>query len=144
MLPEFRTAVIEFAASILSERRSGCIEYQIRKKDGEVRWLRDTITTNFDSDGTLTRYDGLIEDITEQRKTEVELREKMRLNRVLVDALPCRAMLVDERSREIVVSNQPALQAGAVKAGSDHASAIAASRSGGSGPIPAAAMASSR
>jgi PAS domain S-box-containing protein len=114
VMPEFRAAVIEFANSVLSEHRSGCIEYQVRKKDGEVRWLRDTIITHFDESEKLTRYDGLIEDITEQRKTEADLREKMRLNRVLVDALPCRAMLVDEATQEIVVSNQMALQAGAV------------------------------
>jgi PAS domain S-box-containing protein len=114
VMPEFRTAVIEFANSVLSEHKSGCIEYQIKRKDGEVRWLRDTIITHFDDGERLTQYDGLIEDITEQRKTDVELREKMRLNRVLVDALPCRAMLVDERTQEIVVSNQMALQAGAV------------------------------
>jgi PAS domain S-box-containing protein len=114
VMPEFRGAVVEFANSVLSEHRSGCIEYQIRKKDGEIRWLRDTIITHFDESEKLTRYDGLIEDITEERKTQADIREKMRLNRVLVDALPCRAMLVDESTQEIVVSNQMALQAGAV------------------------------
>jgi PAS domain S-box-containing protein len=114
VMPEFRAAVIEFASDVLAQHRSGCVEYQIRKKDGEVRWLRDTIITHFDEDERLTRYDGLIEDITEQRKTEVELREKMRLNRVLVDAMPCMAMLVNCRTQEIVVSNQMAILAGAV------------------------------
>jgi PAS domain S-box-containing protein len=114
VMPEFRGAVVEFATSVLSEHRSGCIEYQIRKKDGVIRWLRDTIITHFDESERLTRYDGLIEDITEERKTQADIREKMRLNRVLVDALPCRAMLVDESTQEIVVSNQMALQAGAV------------------------------
>ena len=114
VMPEFRNAVIEFADSVLSDRKSGCIEYQIRRKDGEVRWLRDTIITHFDSHEMLVRYDGLIEDITEQRRTDADLREKMRLSRVLVDSLPCRAMLVDERTREIVVANQMAIQAGAV------------------------------
>jgi CheY-like chemotaxis protein len=114
VLPEFRGAVIEFGNSVLSEHRSGCIEYQIRKKSGEVRWLRDTIITHFDESERLTQYDGLIEDITEQRKTDADLREQMRLNQVLVDALPCRAMLVDEANQQIVVANQMALQAGAV------------------------------
>lgn len=112
--PEFRSAVIEFADSVLSEHRSGCIEYQIRKKDGTLRWLRDTIIIHFDESEKLARYDGLIEDITEERRTVADIREKVRLNRVLVDALPCRAMLVDESTQEIVVSNQMALQAGAV------------------------------
>ncbi|HSV26580.1 MAG TPA: response regulator [Sedimentisphaerales bacterium] len=114
VMPEFRNAVIEFADSVLSDRKSGCIEYQIRRKDGEIRWLRDTIITHFDARQMLVRYDGLIEDITEQRKADADLREKTRLSRALVDSLPCRAMLVDERTSEIVVANQMAIQAGAV------------------------------
>lgn len=114
VMPEFRSAVVEFAGSVLSEHRSGCIEYQIKKKDGTIRWLRDTIITHFDESEKLARYDGLIEDITEHRKTQADIREKMRLNRVLVDSLPCRAILVDESTHEIVVANQMALQAGAV------------------------------
>jgi PAS domain S-box-containing protein len=114
VLSEFRDAVIEFGNSILCEHRSGCIEYQIRKKDGLIRWLRDTVITHFDENENLTRFDGLIEDITEERKVQADIREKMRLSRVLVDALPCRAMLVDESTHEIVVANQMAVQAGAV------------------------------
>jgi PAS domain S-box-containing protein len=114
VMPEFRTAVVEFGSSVLSAHRSGCIEYQIRRKDGQVRWMRDTIIMHFDGDDKLSRYDGLIEDITEERKAQADLREKMRLNRVLVDALPCRAMLVDKRTNEIVVANEMSLMAGGV------------------------------
>lgn len=43
-----------------------------------------------------------------------ELREKTRMNQTLLDAFPCVALLLRPSTREIVASNQAAVQAGAV------------------------------
>ena len=55
----------------------------------------------------------------EQRALELEkanqgLREQMRMNQIILDAMPCVALLVRPNSREIVASNRRAVEAGAV------------------------------
>jgi PAS domain S-box-containing protein len=43
------------------------LEHRIRRKDGAVRWVRNTPVLRFGQDGTPIAYDGVIQDITEQR-----------------------------------------------------------------------------
>jgi len=52
------------------------IEHRILRKDGETRWVRDTIVLHKDASGNLVRYDGVIKDITERKRAEEE-REKL-------------------------------------------------------------------
>jgi PAS domain S-box-containing protein len=52
------------------------IEHRILRKDGETRWVRDTIILHKDASGNLVRYDGVIKDITERKRAEEE-REKL-------------------------------------------------------------------
>jgi PAS domain S-box-containing protein len=46
------------------------IEHRIIRKDGSVRWVKNTTVTCLDSEGRLIAYDGLITDITERKKIE--------------------------------------------------------------------------
>jgi PAS domain S-box-containing protein len=48
------------------------------------------------------------------RRAEEELREKTRLNQILLDAFPCVAFLLRPESREIVASNAAAVKVGAL------------------------------
>jgi diguanylate cyclase (GGDEF)-like protein/PAS domain S-box-containing protein len=50
------------------------IEHRIIRRDGKVVWIRNTMVPHHDASGTLTRYDGLIEDITERKVAEEELK----------------------------------------------------------------------
>jgi PAS domain S-box-containing protein len=45
-------------------------EHRIICKNGKIRWIRDTVIPKYDSKGKLISYDGIIKDITEQKKTE--------------------------------------------------------------------------
>lgn len=49
------------------------IEHRIIRKDGTLRWVRSTCVQKYDAEGTLQSYDGLIQDITERKRTEAEL-----------------------------------------------------------------------
>ncbi len=66
--PEDLEALDRQVAGILAGERLPCVRYRIRRKDGQLRWLRDTLVPNHDADGRLIAYDGLLTDITEQIK----------------------------------------------------------------------------
>lgn len=60
----------------------GTVEYRIRRKDGQVRWIRKTIIPYHDDHGLLIAYDGLLRDVTELKQAEDDLRtseERFRL-----------------------------------------------------------------
>ncbi|MEW6658296.1 MAG: PAS domain S-box protein [Thermodesulfobacteriota bacterium] len=53
-------------------------------------------------------------DISDRKRAEEAVQAGVRLNRLLLDSLPCVAMLIRPYTREIVAANQAALQVGAV------------------------------
>jgi PAS domain S-box-containing protein len=57
-----------------NERRPFEIEYRLRRKDGEYRWLLDRGTPRYTPDGRFAGYIGSCVDITERRILEAELR----------------------------------------------------------------------
>ena len=59
------------------------VEFRLRRKDGEYRWLLDTGTPRFESDGTFLGYIGSCIDITERRQAELDHQlQNMELARV--------------------------------------------------------------
>lgn len=69
-----REAVEKQAKIVLSGVKAEPLEHRIIRKDGAVRWVRNTPVSNFDTDGRLLSYDGLIQDITERKQAEEALR----------------------------------------------------------------------
>jgi PAS domain S-box-containing protein len=67
---EDREAVEEQAAQTLTGGTVDPIEHRIVRKDGAVRWVRNTPVPFFDGNGRLLSYDGLIQDVTERRRAE--------------------------------------------------------------------------
>ena len=59
------------------------VEFRLRRKDGEYRWLLDTGTPRFESDGTFLGYIGSCIDITERKQAELDHQlQNMELARV--------------------------------------------------------------
>ena len=50
------------------------LEHRILHKDGSVRWIRNTIVLRKNDEGAVVSYDGLVSDITEQKRTEIAMR----------------------------------------------------------------------
>lgn len=67
----------------------------------------------FDSSGNICGVSGLSADITAYKRNEEGLRERTHLNQILLDALPCEALLL-RPNRDIVISNQSGRNVGAV------------------------------
>jgi PAS domain S-box-containing protein len=56
------------------QQKSFELEYRLRRKDGEYRWVYDCATPRFSADGAFLGYIGSCIDITERKEAEVELR----------------------------------------------------------------------
>jgi two-component system, cell cycle sensor histidine kinase and response regulator CckA len=68
-----RERVIEHARRVAAGETVASIEHQVIRKDGEMRWMRNTPVLHRDERGILLRYDGLIHDITRQKRIEMQL-----------------------------------------------------------------------
>ncbi len=70
-----RAAIQEQARRVLAGEDVPPVEHQIIRKDGVVRWVRNTVVSHRDAEGKLFAYDGLIQDVTERKQAEEALRE---------------------------------------------------------------------
>ncbi|MHB8844849.1 MAG: PAS domain S-box protein [Nitrospirota bacterium] len=62
--------VLAQANALLAGGHPGPIEHRVRHKNGKFVWIRSTLVPRAGADGTLTAYDGVITDITEQKRAE--------------------------------------------------------------------------
>ncbi|MGD8512761.1 MAG: PAS domain S-box protein [Deltaproteobacteria bacterium] len=82
---EDRKRVEEQAAQILSGVKVPALEHRIIRKDGAIRWVRNTPVLNYDVQGKLLSYDALIQDITERKQAEEALRASEERFRMVAD-----------------------------------------------------------
>jgi diguanylate cyclase (GGDEF)-like protein/PAS domain S-box-containing protein len=72
--PEDVMLVDNLVKEMLAGNEVPPIEHRIIRRDGKVVWIRNTMVSHVDEGGMLTRYDGLIEDITGRKVAEEELK----------------------------------------------------------------------
>jgi PAS domain S-box-containing protein len=85
--PDDRNRVIEQ----MEHRRDGLfidLEFRIVRPDGSIRWVRNRAFPIKDENGHLSRIAGLMEDITDRKRVEGELRESEQRWRSITEALP--------------------------------------------------------
>ncbi len=105
---EDRAAVEEQAARTLSGERVAALEHRIIRKDDATRWVRNTPVLNFDSQGRLLSYDGLVQDVTERKQAEEAVREANdELERFNLEL----EQKVQERTEELKQKNEQLVQA---------------------------------
>lgn len=98
--PDDRDTVDRHVARVLAGQAAGPIEHRIHHADGTVRWVRDTIILHHDPlSGELVQYDGVVQDITEQKRVE----ERFRL---LVECAPDAIVVTDAQGRIIHVNQR--------------------------------------
>lgn len=88
MVPEQdRDIVRRQASQILDGQDAPPIEHRIIRKDGSVRWVRNTTVAQHDAQDHLISYDGLIRDITEQKRAEDALRASEEKYRTILETM---------------------------------------------------------
>jgi PAS domain S-box-containing protein len=88
MVPEEdRDLVRTQASELLAGHEPRSIEHRIMRKDGQVRWVSNSLVPNYDVEGNLLSYDGLIRDVTNRKIAEETLRESEERYRHLVETM---------------------------------------------------------
>lgn len=82
---EDRAAVLKHVSNILAGHDVSALEHRIVRKDGVVRWVRNTPVCQYDGKGKLIAYDGLIQDITDRKQAEEALRRSEEKYRLVAD-----------------------------------------------------------
>ena len=97
--PEDREAVLAQTRQLLAGQPVEALEHRLIRKDGAIRWIRNTPVPHRDSHGQLVGYDGLIHDITERRLAEMALRESEARYRTLIEQASDGIFLTDTSGR---------------------------------------------
>ena len=93
---EDRAVVEDQAKRVVLGQDVEPIEHRIFRKDGVMRWVRNTLVPQYDLQGKLLSYDGLIHDIHERKQAEEALRESEERFRSFLDNLGDVAYEVDD------------------------------------------------
>lgn len=104
VVAEDRACVIEHIMKILSGKDIQPFEHRIMRKDGEIRWICDTTILHMDAQGQLESYVGIIKDITEKKRAELELHKSEEKYRLLASTADALAVL-DRDCRYIYVND---------------------------------------
>jgi len=70
------------AEEALSGHATKPIEHRIIRKDGQMRWVENSIVPNYDTHGHLLSYDGILRDITERKNIEAQLLHSQKMEAV--------------------------------------------------------------
>ena len=73
--------------------------FRLRRKDGTPFWASCTATAHFDKRGEVDWIDGTIEDVTERKQVEEELKNSQRRLADIIDFLPDAVMVIDAEGK---------------------------------------------
>ncbi len=82
---EHRALVNEHWTAALAGKLVPALEHRIRHKDGSIRWVRGTLVPRLDAAGKLVAFDGLVQDVTESKRMESDLRESEARYRLIAE-----------------------------------------------------------
>ncbi|MFW6352553.1 MAG: PAS domain S-box protein, partial [Bacteroidota bacterium] len=87
--PAYRKEMVAYHKSVVDEKKSFNREYKIiRLNDGVERWVHGTGELEYDEQGKPVRMHGAIQDITERKKIEEQIRQSQHLLQTILDNLP--------------------------------------------------------
>lgn len=79
-------------------------EYQVRARDGTVLWLSDSAGAVRNEAGEIIRYEGVVRDITDQKRAEEAVSEGRRLLQQVIDTVPAVINVKDRELRYVLMN----------------------------------------
>lgn len=102
--PDDRNKCVQIYENSFDARQAFSMEYRLKDKDGDYRWILDKGTPRFNSDGIFEGYIGSCIDISERKQAEEKIAEQAVLLDVATDAILLRTL----ESGKILYCNQSA------------------------------------
>lgn len=96
--PDDADRLFAAARQALAENTTLTMEYRIIRSDGQVRWLSDHARPEYDEKGRPLRLTGTVQDITERKRSEAELKQ-------LNADLSARTAELESSNRELAAFN---------------------------------------
>lgn len=109
VVEEDREKVINYANAIMRGEPQSPITHRIYRKDGQIRWIRNTSVLIFDEDNKVIGYDGVIRDVTGEVMAYEKLQRSEELYRNIVEQLVEGYLRIDISGR-ITFANRSAAE----------------------------------
>lgn len=100
ILDEDRPGVVSEVTRAVAESRSFTLEYRLKHKDGNIRWMAEHGMPVYGTDGAPLYLDGVIFDTSERKQHEILMR---RTNRALSLLTQCNTLLVHAKSEQEIL-----------------------------------------
>ena len=97
--PDDQSAVVKQAERATRGEMPGGLDHRITHKNGQQRWVRNTVVPLRDEDGNVIAYDGLVRDITARKTAEEKLLKSEAFYHSLVESLPQHIIRKDSNER---------------------------------------------
>lgn len=96
---------LEFTRHLETEGRVTAFESQVYRRDGSTFWIRENARAARDESGTLLYFEGTVEDISDRKQAEINLKQQQAFLRHLIDANPNLIFVKDWHGR-FALANQ--------------------------------------
>lgn len=97
--PEDLARLNQAEAEAIAAKRPYSVEHRIVRTDGTVRVVQEHAELQFDERGQLARMIGAVQDVTERKRVEDELRDAQSFVQAIFDAVPFLLYLYDAEGR---------------------------------------------
>ncbi|WP_279387620.1 PAS domain-containing sensor histidine kinase [Paraburkholderia kirstenboschensis] len=97
--PEDLERCLDVYVTSFDARKDFTMEYRLRRRDGQYRWILDTGVPNVGADGAFLGYIGSCIDITDRRQVEDKFRSAL-------EFLPVAILMVDQQGRIALANEQ--------------------------------------
>lgn len=98
VFPEAKHTLTEIVKSLTPDQPVVIREFQLRRPDGRTHWHRWAVRAIYDEKGNLMEYQGVGQDITENKKAE----EQIRLNQLRMETLLRLYSMTDASMQELI------------------------------------------
>ncbi len=107
--PEDRAQVVAQSRLAVAGQSTAPLAHRMLHKNGEVRWVTNTLACRRDRNGAVLGYDGLVYDITDRKHAEDELAQTKALLQAAVEQTPAGMLIADAPDVRIRMANPAAL-----------------------------------